>query len=261
MKKLVTFTKTSLREGIQKIEIETDNLDFKNGYAVAKALVSCYTLEKGFSGYKPKMYTFDCEGLINEKYEEAFNTNNKSNAAKYFMFLEETKKITRLKENYFIVESSCKEYGKYRTNFTFLGIHNKIPFVVQNNIQNFKETSTKDLVIINNQFYNLITSKFVGPKFESLEETKKTGIFEFIDRLNIPDESDYSYSTIELLTAKVYSDFTLYSDVYSASEGDKALLTNGIENYLEVREKRIKELKTRKTEFLSRYRFLKDSYK
>lgn len=85
-----------LRQNVQRIEIDERDVSFINGLAVVKGKV----VLKDFFG---KEFFYESYGVINENYEEAFESVEDNDAAYYLMFRNGNKKITRIGENDFIV--------------------------------------------------------------------------------------------------------------------------------------------------------------
>lgn len=231
-----------LRKGVQKIEIEEENLEFIEGVAIAKANVYCYSIDSNFSSYKkPKHFTFTCEGLVTENYKEAFSMHSNKDPAKYFMFLEENRKIVRFGTNDFIVEHTNKVQGQLETRYTHLKIIYNKPFIVQENRKNFSFTSLADIVILDSQFYRVSASKFYGPSFLSIkEDVHKLGEFIVEDKIVIPQDNNFSYSITDILTFRMNQNLEVVSFVYSLIE-ERPIYFSAI-NYEEIRMERKNQL-------------------
>ncbi len=242
--KNVAFDKSQnyLRKGVQKIEIEEHNLEFVEGVAIAKANVYCYKMETNFGSYKkPKLFMYSCEGLVTEDYKEAFVTNAKENPAKYFMFLESNRKITRFGTNDFIVEHVNKEQGKLEKSYAHIKLIYNKPYIIEENKQSFSFTSISDIVILDFQLYIVSSSKFYGPSFLSLkEDCFKPGEFIVEDKIVIPSDNNFLYPIVDVLTFRMNQDLQVVSFVFSMiEEGPLYFLSN---DYNEIRIERINQL-------------------
>lgn len=244
----ISFNKNlHLRQGIKKIEIEDENPVFQNGLAIVKARVYCYKLEKNYSSYKPKAYTYTCEGLINENYEEAFFAKHGNDQAKYFMFCEENKKITRFGTNDYIVERLEKIQGKWENRYTHLKIINGKIFMIKEHIKDFSFTSMEDVVIFNHQFYIVSVGKFYGLKFTLLKEDEnQLGEFIVVDKIITPH--DDKFPIVDVLTYRMNKDFQLTSFVYSLLEGNSPIFTQ-FTDCNKIRNERIDALQKKKEVF------------
>lgn len=244
----ISFNKRSyLRNGAQKIEIEDENLVFQNGLAIAKAKVYCNTLDNAFSSYKLKSCTYTCEGLINENYEEAFFAKYESEPAKYFMFNEENKKITRFGTNDYIIEHLRKIQGKLEKRYTHLKVIDGKIFVIKENIKDFSLTSMEDVAILNHQFYIVSVSKSYGLKFTFLKEDEnKPGEFIVVDKIVAPQNDQFP--VIDILTYRMNQSFQITSFVYSLLEGNSPIFTNSIDCN-EIRKERMEALQKKKELF------------
>ncbi len=210
-----------LRKGVQKIEIDETKVNFINGYGIVEAKVLCFEIESSFGTYKPKMYIYFCEGLINENFEEAFPDKNKSSINQYFSFREENKRIMRFGENNFIVETIQKNQGFSESSYTHIKIDNNKPTILKENIKDFSLTSLNNIVIINGQFYYVPSSKTIGPKFLILkEDPNRPGEFIVVDKIVAPEENNtpISYPNIDVLTYRMNKDFQLISFPHSFME-------------------------------------------
>lgn len=240
-------TNSHLRRGIKRIEIEDDQLDFQNGLAIAKAKVDCYTLEKSFSSYKPIEHTYFCEGLINECDEEAFFAKNDNDQAKYFMFCEENKKITRFGTNDYIVEHLEKIQGKWEKRYAHLKVIDGKIFTIKEHIKDFSFTSMEDVVILDHQLYIVSVGKFYGLKFTLLKEDEnQLGEFIVVDKIITPH--DDQFSIIDVLTYRMNKDFQLTSFVYSLLEGNCPIFTQSTDCN-KIRNERIDALQKKKEIF------------
>lgn len=236
-----------LRNGAQRIEIEDKHLDFQNGLAIAKAKVYCNTLEKSFSSYTPKTYTYTCEGLINEKYEEAFLAKQDNDQAKYFMFCRENQKIRRFGTNDYIVERLEKIQGKWEKRYTHLKVIDGKIFTIKEHIKDFSFTSMEDIVILDHQFYIVSVGKFYGLKFTLLKEDENhLGEFIVVDKIITPH--DDKFPILDVLTYRMNKDFQLTSFVYSLLEGNSPIFTQSTDCN-KIRNERIDALQKKKEIF------------
>ncbi len=249
MMKRISFNNRSyLRNGVQRIEIEDENLKFINGLAIAKAKVHCATLEKNYSFYKPKVFTYFCEGLVNENYEEAFFAKYENEQSKYLMFCEKNKKIVRFGTNDYIVERLEKIQGKLEKRYTHLKVIDGKIFMIKENIKDFSLTFMEDIAILNHQFYIVSVGKFFGPKFLFLkEDPNKVGEFIVMDKIAISGENEFP--VYDVLTYRIDNHLKLTSFVYSLIEGNSPLFIDSTDSH-KIREERIETLKKKKWQFL-----------
>lgn len=244
----ISFNKNSyLRQGIKKIEIEDEKPVFQNGLAIVKAHVYCCKLERNYSSYKPKTYTYTCEGLINENYEEAFFAKQDNDQAKYFMFCRENQKIRRFGTNDYIVERLEKIQGKWEKRYTHLKVIVGKIFMIKEHVKDFSFTSMEDVVILDHQFYIVSVGKFYGLKFTLLKEDEnQLGEFIVVDKIITPH--DDKFPIVDVLTYRMNKDFQLTSFVYSLIEGNSPIFTQ-FTDCNKIRNERIDALQKKKEIF------------
>lgn len=251
-----------LRTGIQKIEVDETNINFINGLAVVKATVYCFEMEYNFGSYIPKTYTFTCEGIINENFEEAFQAKYETDINKYFIFRKENQKIMRFGPNDFVVETEQINQHKVEKSFAHIRLINKEPTIINENLKDFSLTSNENLAILDNQFYYVAVAQYKGPKFKSLKECKDIpGEYIVEDEIIIPkDPNDpHDYTIIDHLTFRMNKEFQITSYIYSSLEPELPLDIQS-QTYKEVREERMVQLLDKKRKYKERYDSLNNPF-
>lgn len=251
----------SLRNHVKKIEVDETNLTFINGLAVANATVHTFQmLENSSGGYTPKTNIYNCVGIINENYEEAFSVSSKLDSNKYLAFLEPNKKITRVGVNDFIVETREVEQGYVYKPLTHIRIINQKPQVLVEKNKNFTLTSISNVAILNNCFYFITANKFFGLKFKSLkEDAHHPGEFILVDEIIVPANNEMESPLVDTLTCRIDTRMQVKSNVYSMVEEIPVYFQSN--NYQEVHNERIEQLQEKRAKFINHISSLEDAYK
>lgn len=251
----------SLRNHVKKIEIDDANITFMNGLAVVNATVYTFQmLENSSGGYKPKTSIYNCMGVINEKYEEAFDVKDNQDANKYLAFLEPNKKITRVGMNDFIVETREVEQGYVFAPMTHIRIVNQKPQVLVEKNKNFYLTSIPNIAILNNCFYFITASKFFGLKFKSLrEDYYHPGEFIILDEIIVPANKEIESPIIDCLTCRIDTRMQVKSNVYSMIEN--GIVYYNTTDYPTLHNLRMKDLEEQRAKFIHHISSLEEAFK
>lgn len=193
------------REKEISAEINDTNLDFRNGIAVAKANLTIFApCVQGTS--------YECVGLVNENYEEAFADKN-NRFALNLMFMPFNKSIIRCGDNDFIVEVSCRDDNRIWTEYRHIKVINGVPTLINRNLGGCQKTSLENIVIAgfnNKTLYDTNDGKKVTSPLTKIEESQEEGIFNAVAKIQIENSycTDYLFFKINregIIVSKVLS--------------------------------------------------------
>ena len=159
------------RGNILHAYVDEDYVEFENGLAVVKALFEA--VKEGTN----QIYRYKCYGVINEDFEEAFIGGTPSDKNLSFILFND--EILRCGPNDFLVRVRCGgEHSSYIENRHIRMIDGFLE-VVDNNIPFYEKTYNREVIIVDNQLYNVVNQKFISRKYSSITP--------------LPYESEYTF--------------------------------------------------------------------
>lgn len=222
MKEIVLNDVTYLRGKIASALIDEENVEFQNGLAVVKAnIVTSY----GCRISKP----YDCYGVINEDYHEAYDDKGKVSGTqeRNLMFLSYNRNIDRISTDDFIVEVSCGDEQMSYAEHRHIRIIDGVPTLIQK-IGPYQKTSNPDLLITgwkDKSLYDVSKGCYLTPKvLEISESSTKPETFNVVARTSSQESEkyplcDYLFFQVDktgTITSKVLS--VLANDSITASD-------------------------------------------
>lgn len=155
-----------LRRNIISATVDEDQLEFKNGVALARAVVT--------SSYHGKVYS--CWGLIDEQFQEVYSDSQQEDfkAQRNLMFMEYNLGAERLLDNDYIIKVACGADNGTWIEYRHIRVVDGIPMTI-NKIGKYVRTKLDRLVICSwyDSFYlyDISTGKMVTPHLASIKET------------------------------------------------------------------------------------------
>lgn len=158
-----------LRGGIvETAKVDETKLEFRNGVAVAEAEVKAVMVPSWYP------FSYKCEGLINENFQEVFGDTLLDSYERNLMFLPYNKKITRFGDNDFIVNMSCYEDDRWWEEYRHIRTVNGFPTLV-NRLSCCNKKVNETLMIMGKNkkaLYSVESGKMLTPYVESISESE-----------------------------------------------------------------------------------------
>ena len=226
-----------LRSDVVSIRVNKENLCFREGMAVAKAIVT-------YKGMDSKFYTYECMGVINENFEECFDDQHFE--GEDLMFLPCNKEIMRCGDHDFIVRVEKENAIQNGVEYHHIRIYSKVPMLVNRDLvkQPFGTilpTDKEEIIVAGNQFYSVSTCSYLTRPLTSIEKAEGYPrvflIRDFIKPENMETE-DFS----EYLQFSMNTSFELESGILSSGKLDFIGFPKTFAEYEMVRLSRLKEL-------------------
>lgn len=218
MKRIILNGCSHLRGGIvENATVDETKLEFRNGVAVAEAEVKGVRVTPS---WHPFSYT--CEGLINENFQEVFEDKLPDSYERNLMFLPYNEKITRFGDNDFVVNMSCYEDGSWWEEYRHIRIINGVPTLV-NQVAPCTKKINETLMIMGenkNTLYSIEQSKMLTPYVESIRESETyDGIFDVMAKVK-PLDGENHLQLLDFLYFKMNAEGRCVSSVLSSLEND-----------------------------------------
>jgi len=159
-----------LRGGIvETAKVDETKLEFRNGVAVAEAEVKGVRVTPS---WHPFSYT--CEGLINENFQEVFEDKLPDSYERNLMFLPYNEEIIRFGDNDFVVNMSCYEDGSWWEEYRHIRIINGVSTLVNQVASCTKKVNETLMIMGNNKkaLYSIERGEMLTPYVESIRESE-----------------------------------------------------------------------------------------
>lgn len=156
----------SLRPRVVRIQVYKEDLCFRAGMAVARAVVT-------YVGINKKLDSYECMGIINENFEECFDDAHFE--GEDLMFLPFNREIIRCGEHDFIVcVEKCNDF-QIKPLYHHIRVYSKVPMLVNRDLVSqpygiVLPTDREDLVVAGNQFYSISDAYYLTRSFASIKK-------------------------------------------------------------------------------------------
>lgn len=208
-----------LREKVLEAKVDETNLVFHNGLAIAKATVATNSLFD-------TPYIYDCMGVINENFEEAFCISSQNDLEKYVMFLPFNQEIIWAGSDSFRI--SAKKSLGVREGCSYMDdillCFNRETFTLTSpNIHHFIPTKIEDIGIVDKRLYRLSKKAFLTHQLYQLQEIKKN-TFYVVDKVISKHIGEGIENFLyDFLSYQIDGEGNVVSPVYSKREHPQTL--------------------------------------
>ncbi len=209
--KEIKLKSTILREEVLNAQVDETTLDFHNGLAIAKAIVTT-------KGLFDVPYIYECMGVINENFEEVFYTTPSVDFEKYLMFLPFNQDIIWAGSDSFRVTTKkslgVREGSSYIED-VLLCLDRETFALTSPNINHFIPTETEDIAIVNQRLYRLSKKVFLTHQLYQLQEIKKNTFYVMDKVMSKRFGEGIENFLYDFLSYQIDGDGNVISPVYS----------------------------------------------
>lgn len=234
--------------------VDETTLEFKNGVAVAEAIIKCYGTDK----------TYKCFGLIDENFCEVYgDVIDGDITSQSLMFYRFNKNIVRCGDNDYIVEVSCTDYDRSWTEFRHISIENGVPiFVNKLGTPYFPKKRHSNLVTVGTiggcyRIYDVLKRCYITPELSYIRPSVEDDrVFD----VSLSMTADCDDLVLDHLYFKIDTQGNIVSDAISTLDNGRIIISESMSAFDFV-EKRRAKLNTQKNDFYKRVRNLKPKKK
>ncbi len=203
-----------LRGKIISASVDEEQLEFKNGVALAKANI--VAMQYG------QKKAYECYGLIDEEFHEVYGDVKQEDfkAQRNLMFLRYNLSIERFLDNDYIVKVSCgADDDRLWIEYRHIRVENGVPKII-NKISEPIKTKVDRLVICSYSgglcLYDVSMGAVITPYLSSIKENEG-GLFDVSIRIKLGSRKD-KYDLTDYLFFRIDSNGKIVSSVLSSLE-------------------------------------------
>ncbi len=242
-----------LRGKIISASVDEEQLEFKNGVALAKASIT----SRYYGGTKE----YECYGLIDEEFNEVYDDDEKKSgndfrATRNLMFIGYNIDAYRFQENDFIIGVSCQDDALTWKEYRHVRIVDGAPTRINILYNKPVATSVLGVVISGGTLYDINNGKVVASKLTSISEAEnQPGVFDVTARI-VLEQYKGRYELVDYLFFKIDSTGKIVSRVLSSLENGYLEISPevSVEDLIENRTHYLQEREVQFGEELSEFR-------
>lgn len=214
------------RQNILKVEVDENDLDFRNGVALAEATCTIITDSRTTK-------TVECYGLIDEEFKEVYN--DEYTLESELMFFLCNKEAYRLSDNDYIIAVACSdgENAKW-TDYRHIRTVDGVPTFINQNLGKPYRTGIENVVILNMSsgfhgkvLYDFSLGKEITPRLASIKEAEGApGLFDVEARITL-EPKENQYELIDHLFFRIDGTGRIVSNVVSSLDNDYLSVLEG----------------------------------